>query len=314
MQRNRNIEILRAVACILIICVHARFPDPLGTYIVSFARIGVPVFLMISGYFFYDSRERMQSKAVYQLKKTVRWMLFSLAICVISNSVLQIISGNPPFAWLQVLDDRKLWMYFLLFNRAYWLCSIMYYFFMMIYVYGIMIIALRINVGKKCYYLIPVLLICNLVVSEMGHHSWFYVGNFLFTGIPFFLSGMLIKKIYRIQKNELLIMSALLGAALTTIETAVFGEAYLYFGSILLSVSLFYISINNSSTSKMRGIARFGTECSVFVFIVHCHVMDYVSLWDVYAVVKPFLVILISVLLAVIMALGRRIINHDYTK
>lgn len=306
MQRNKNIEILRAVACVMIVFVHARFPGPLGIYVVSFARIGVPIFLMISGFFFYDSREKMKKKAEYQLKKTIKWTVFSLCICILSNSIFQLISGNPPFYWLAVLKDSRLWIHFLLFNRAYWLCSVMYYFFMIIYVYLIMMIALRSNINERAFLLIPALLICNIAVSETGHHSWYYVGNYLFTGIPFFLLGMYLKKTYRIQNNKVLIVAALLGAGLTVIETAIFGEAYLYVGTILMSVSLFYLCINNRSISHMRLLAWFGTECSVFVFVIHCHVMDYITLWTDRSFAEPILVIVISAILAITMAVFRK--------
>ena len=307
MQRNKNIEILRAVACVLIVFVHARFPEPFGIYVVSFARIGVPVFLMISGFFFFDSRERMKKKAEYQLKKTIKLTLFSLGVCILANSFLQLIYGNLPFHWLAVMKDSKLWMHLFLFNRAYWLCSVMYYFFMLIYVYLIMMVALRRKIGKKAFLLIPILLFCNIAMSEIGHHSWYYVGNFLFTGIPFFLLGMFLNKIYRPQNNKVLIITALLGAGLTVIETAFFGEAYLYIGTILISVSLVYLCINNDNNPHMQLLARFGTECSAFVFIIHCHVMDYVALWNDCALAEPFLVIVISAILAIMMAEFRKL-------
>lgn len=52
MQRNYSIDILKAVAALLVICIHTGYPSVLGDYLVAFCRISVPLFLLISGYYY----------------------------------------------------------------------------------------------------------------------------------------------------------------------------------------------------------------------------------------------------------------------
>ena len=49
--RNTTLDILKAVCCVLVVFIHCKFPSIVGTIVESYARICVPIFFMISGYF-----------------------------------------------------------------------------------------------------------------------------------------------------------------------------------------------------------------------------------------------------------------------
>ena len=51
-KRYDGFDILKCLAALSIICIHAPFAGEFGKYVTAVARFGVPVFLMITGYFF----------------------------------------------------------------------------------------------------------------------------------------------------------------------------------------------------------------------------------------------------------------------
>ena len=62
-QRNQNIDFFKGIACILIVFIHAPFPEFFGDYIIKpIARFAVPFFFMVSGYFLYHSNYTVVSK------------------------------------------------------------------------------------------------------------------------------------------------------------------------------------------------------------------------------------------------------------
>lgn len=52
MQRNISIDIVKTIATLLVICIHTGYPSAIGDYVVAFCRVSVPLFLIISGYYY----------------------------------------------------------------------------------------------------------------------------------------------------------------------------------------------------------------------------------------------------------------------
>ena len=49
--RADNFDILKSICAFLVICIHVPFPGAFGECVTTAARIAVPVFFMITGYF-----------------------------------------------------------------------------------------------------------------------------------------------------------------------------------------------------------------------------------------------------------------------
>ena len=65
--RADNIDILKAICAFLIVCIHAPFPGIIGEYFTALTRIAVPVFFMITGYFYLDVEKK--NGEIRQIKK-----------------------------------------------------------------------------------------------------------------------------------------------------------------------------------------------------------------------------------------------------
>ncbi|UEA30492.1 hypothetical protein LK422_03580 [Blautia massiliensis (ex Durand et al. 2017)] len=43
---------MKAICAFLIVCIHAPFPGKFGAYFTTLTRVAVPIFFMITGYFY----------------------------------------------------------------------------------------------------------------------------------------------------------------------------------------------------------------------------------------------------------------------
>lgn len=71
LKRYEGLDILKVISAFLVVCIHASFPGEFGKNVASLARVAVPIFFMITGFFFDSIIERHREKT--QLKK-VFWM------------------------------------------------------------------------------------------------------------------------------------------------------------------------------------------------------------------------------------------------
>lgn len=71
MGRADNIDILKAICAFLIVCIHVPFPGKEGPYFTALTRIAVPIFFMITGYFYSDvvaqHKEKRQIMKIFYL-------------------------------------------------------------------------------------------------------------------------------------------------------------------------------------------------------------------------------------------------------
>lgn len=76
MQRNYSIDILKALAALLVICIHTGYPSVIGDYVVALCRIAVPLFLLISGYYYQNVINKKEItdyyKKIFGLTDTVQ--------------------------------------------------------------------------------------------------------------------------------------------------------------------------------------------------------------------------------------------------
>ena len=272
-KRNAMIESLRGLACLLVVFVHFRIKNDFGIYVISLARFAVPFFLIVSGYFSRKPTTKENiSFAGKRLFYTTRLLIIGIAVCIMANTMQCVLKGEEPFKWFMDVVGLKTILKLIIFNRAYWLSYVMYYLFMMVYVYIAYILINKLNLVRIAYYFIPVLLLINVVVCKAGM-NWYYVGNFFFTGFPFFMLGHWIKeKNISFSSSWKNILAIAAGIILTFVETFLSGECYCYVGTIVLSVSLFLLGIRYCDLKIPQFISGFGTHFSMLIFLLHAPV------------------------------------------
>ena len=84
--RNQTFDKIKAVACILVILIHCKFPSVIGDLFEALARFGVPMFFAIAGVYLVkktDDTALIRQDLLRKLKKTGLitlkvWIIYSI--------------------------------------------------------------------------------------------------------------------------------------------------------------------------------------------------------------------------------------------
>ena len=229
--RNSMIDLIKFFTCPFILLIHCPLSGDVGEAVTHFGRFGVPFFLLVSGWFSYaPSIEKMVERAKKKMMDTVKLLGTFLIAYVIMNSISSCLSGKMCFSWILEYINLRTAANLIIFNRALFFGSTGYYPFMLLYVYFIFLVLTKLKLIEMI----------NLVLPVVKNVPWFYYGNFFFTGLPLFLLGHWLHKIYeKLPANpSLWCILFFVGVGLTFAEAAVKPDGYCFAGSILMAVAL----------------------------------------------------------------------------
>lgn len=259
---------MRLVCAIFVMFIHVPFPGTIGAEICQFGRSAVPFFLMVSGYY------ATPQSAGKRLWSTVRLAGIALVFYFVVNSACRLAQGGSALDWLANSLNFDVLIRFLLINRLSFFSSIMYYFFMLIYVYIIYCAVVRWRTRNYLEWLVLPLLLAGIGLCYLNQ-PWYYAGNWLFTGLPFFYMGQIISRHSELQRYAN--VCAIFGVCFSIAE-GLLGEFYISLGSAALSVGAFLLCIRYPSLVGVS-MAEWCRRISLPVFIIHCGVRDVMQLF-----------------------------------
>ena len=276
--RADNIDILKALCAFLIVCIHAPFPGKVGAYFTTLTRVAVPVFFMITGYFYSDTVARHKEK--YQIKKIGGLIIEANMIFFIWNITLSILKGDSIVTYVQSIFTGKNMLEFLVLNKSP-LAGHLWYLGAILYVLIIAFLMDKFNCREILYYLTPVLLIVDLMFGKYSllifHREFPYilVRNFLCVGIPYFCIGNIIReKQYSEKWNK-----TVLGVLIFTFSITSLAERFVlvnagmnstrdhYISTTFLAICLFVYTLKSNWHNK--GLAVIGRKYSTWLYIIH---------------------------------------------
>lgn len=310
MQRNFSIDIVKTLAALLVICIHTGYPFVVGDYLVAFCRVAVPLFLLVSGYYYQDVIDKKKITAYY--KKILRLTFFSsIFYFIVSDKKLDYLI---TFRW-----DKMLIFNFLIAGDHLW------YLFSLINVLVILSICCKIR--DKLFYLIPFLLIGNYILSFFSKF-WLY-RNFLFTSLPYFLLGMYIykynKSIFALFKKKTLVYIFVIGLILQCLEVSLYkywGLIYVrdhYLMTSLLSIMIFCYALV-VKVKKENVLSVIGKKYSAYIYILHIFILSYYHQMknflgnnDNYiSYVKPLIIFILALLVSFIILQAHNLSKRCY--
>jgi len=151
----------------------------------------------------------------------------------------------------------------------------------LLYCYILVYIISKCNMLKyvnKLYVYIPILLISSIMLGEMSHLINLKINieiyrNFLFMGLPFFLSGYLIheyeNKIKNMISNNFILYSIIPCCLLIILETIATGKSDIYIGTIILTILIFIWAVKNPDTLNIGVLEWIGGKLYVYMYILH---------------------------------------------
>lgn len=284
-KRLNNLDVLKAICAFLVICIHISYKDKLGNITTPICRIAVPIFFMITGYFYYKTSK----KPLKQIKKVFILILLASLLYFVFE---MIIGGSPQIPSKEDIKNS------LLYNSSPFEFHL-WYLNALLYVLIIVYIADKLKIRKFLYFLIPILLITNLIYGEYSlevlnkNFDPIYMRNYLFVGLPYFLIGDLLYKykdklIQKIPTKLLAISIPILGFTsvmeehiLNNLGKDAIGEIYISTTFFAVSVFLFAIKIKQVSSENI--LAKIGRKYSTYIYILH---VMFINIFNKYVTVN----------------------------
>ena len=269
---------MKAICAFLIVCIHVPFPGKIGAYFTTLTRVAVPVFFMITGYFYSDTVARHKEKR--QIKKILYLVVEANVLFFIWNIALDILRRDSIITYIRSIFTGKNIIEFLALNESP-LAGHLWYLGAILYVLVIVFLMDKFNCRKILCYLTPVLLIVDLVFGKYSllifHREFPYilVRNFLCVGIPYFCIGNFIREKQCSEKwNKKVLQTLILVFAVTSlVERFILMNASLnatrdhYISTTFLSICLFVYTLKSNWHNK--GLAMIGRKYSTWLYIIH---------------------------------------------
>ena len=264
--RNYSFDTLKLICAIFVIFAHTPQPQIWENHITPLLRCAVPIFFMISGYFTYGKYD-----IKHTIHKRIRQLLtIFVVVFLFYFSIFFIANGKDSLEHLSVLLSHN----FILLNT---LPYSMHLWYIAAYIYVLLIILLveKYNLYNWLFYITPIILLTGLLIgkySEILLDHFFppnYTRNFLFTGLPFFTLGMIIKKTKQLPNIYLAGGACIVFYILGIIEFPSFEDLGMYWVStIFLSLSIFILFINIIQV-KDNIFSKIGREDSLYIYLLH---------------------------------------------
>lgn len=326
-QRNHTIDLLRLAAAFSIICLHNFSGSGVAgaEETVALCRFAVPLFFMFSGYF----------AAGFDNKRKLRQFLRILIWAVLGNLMylaMELLPQQNAYAArmrLSQIFPPGSWRNLLLFNESpisahLWFLGAFAYVLLLDLLLGWLFdklprwtrwcITLALMLGGLTIY--------QLLTRDPGvDFQLYHYRNFLLFGLPFFLSGKLIRT-GSFAKIKLpwwcCLPLFLLFAWLTLMEYRSFGPWELYMGSILTAFLLMHLALNHplyNAPKPVRVLSWLGRETTLAVYLLHIFFLDFLRglYWQhmqwqyefgIYHLI-PLGVFALSLAVGAVLALGR---------
>lgn len=291
MKRLDGLDLLKSICALLVVCIHAPVSGEIGNCLTAISRIAVPIFLMISGYFYNNHTTIDEDYA--QIKRILYLVVFSNLVYLLFNIVISIIksgfSGLYNYFQTTLTVKNAITMFLLNespFGGHLWYLGCVLY---VLLIYSISKKYIR-NYKNVFYFITPILLIVDLV---LGKYSILIFGkelvpyivlrNFMFVGIPYFTIGVFISSnTSTITDWKMKSLKTKIGLSLTifflyvlefcfTYSNNLIGVRDHYINTTLLSISLFFLFLDNewNKTNKYNLAKLIGRHFSQYIYIYH---------------------------------------------
>ena len=278
-KRYDGLDFAKFLCAFMVIAIHVTYFGK--EYIDSLATLAVPVFFMITG-FFYSSTQKSNREGT-QIKKVAGLFLFSNLLYFVWKIFKCILLHESIADYLHSLRSLKLWIDFMVFNESMF-SGHLWYLGALLYVLVIILLVDKYSDRKKLYKVIPLLLAINLIFGSYSiltvevrlPHTW--TRNFLFCGLPFFLLGDAAREKAGKATNGQYVAVAVASAVIIIAETVFLrstGDLFngdFFAGTSFLAYSLFALFLKNrriSDVPLLYSIAQLGRHTSTITYIIH---------------------------------------------
>jgi acyltransferase 3 len=285
-ERNYSFDLLKTLAAFLVVYIHTAIVDSsivLGV-IKAIARIAVPLFLMISGYYYVMLCEK--NSFWKHMRKILNMTIAFTFLYFVGACFLHVRNGD----FVLFLSNRftiKHLLVWIVLNVSYF-GHHLWYMWAVLYALLFLWIVDRLNLRHVFYVSIPFLILANYALSFQAI-ALFY-RNFLFIGIPYVGIGCLlyeyrnnIIKVFQTVTEMKLLAIILFLCFLQCVELFVYFKSNLllsrdhYLMTLPFCLSLFGYAMAYPSRGKDTCLSIIGERYSAYIYGFHIMLIPLVS-------------------------------------
>lgn len=277
--RNTSIDSIKLIASFFVVCIHVPINNSMGPYLIAISRFAVPLFFLISGYYYGSKPDNMSIKK--QIIKIIKLVITANVLFALWRTLLLVNNGNSLFAIFAKLFSFKNLLIFFIFGESPF-ASHLWYLTSIAYVYGCFLIFNSCGVVRYIFLLIPLLLIGDLILGKyslvlLNHeYPYIWVRNFIFVGIPYFSIGYLIKLkqevVLKIVSPKILTTLIVLFIITTIAERFVLNHYSVnplrdhYISTTFLTIAIFLLAL---SIPGFCFFPEIGRKHTTYLYIIH---------------------------------------------
>lgn len=306
LKRNQMLNIIEAFATYFVVFIHVPFPGKFGEIITALARVTVPFYFCVSGYFFFRNNQNNLGKTIKRkILRLAKTLIISEIVYFLYYLFLQMRHDGFSFTAITNLIKAEFFDYYVpdiinritvfapVFNGVTWFIATL------IVVYCIEYFITKYNFHTISLIAFSLLMIFCLIgrrilkyfniTTELPYERFIF-----FLPLPFFEIGYVFNKYQEKIKNIKHIYSIIFiisGVFLTIIECLFDPSHTLYFGTCLIIAGLFVCFIQNSDYVPhfviLKHFNYIGENLTTNIYIYH-------------NLIKMFFFSLISIVLPVI--------------
>lgn len=309
--RNSQIDLLKFCAAFLVVCIHTPIPREASAHYMTLTRIGVPIFLMISGFFYNEKRISKE------IKKILSLLIISNVLYLAIHIVIAVFTHNME-NYVKSLFTMENVLNLILFNESpihfhlWYLGTILY----------VEIIAMIIGKFFKgsfriLYCITPILLIGDLLLGKYSlllfhrEFSYIIVRNWIFVGIPYFIIGIWlsnnwnsVKKNYKRWVNWIFVLLFCLTSILEhwiLVKCNCNSARDHYLSTTFLAISVFILFVMKEKGQE-KNLSLIGRKYSTWIYILHPvfiifldAVASRINITTQYLFIRPILVFTVTI-------------------
>ena len=324
-KRNYLFLLFEIIACISVIFVHIRLPEPSGTYFELFARFAVIFFFMIAGFYLANENSDIQDIRRKLIKRIIRISILTVITSIVFILLFMYICRENLSGFFKGYYAGKYWLYLVLFNRPF-LTSHIWFLLAMLYSYLFLLIFPKIVLKNVWLYIFSSLSLLFLILRFIAYQTditilglkvsdVLFYRNWLGTGLPFICLGALLRKLSsKLEKTNLVVLIIGLSVSLIMmfVEPLIYRKIlkiHVEYGvfNIIFVVFVFILGIKYPSVFHNSKFLNIKGNWTMYVYLFHrffIYILNNLaneygwSTNNVYRYLAPFIVVIISLITA----------------
>lgn len=279
--RQESFDTLKFFLAFFVVVIHTGFTGYMDLWVRAIARIAVPLFFMITGYYL---PVMTGGKFKKHFNKILYLTVITTLFYILFSYVDSIVCGNS-FEWFFRTFNIKTICYWVLFNSTPPVAGHLWYFYALLYVLVIIYVTRRLKRMDLLYKILPLLFLGSYILS---YFSVLAYRNFLFTGLPYVLLGSL----FRSREKQLVNMfrtSRPLIVGLIALYIGIGIEMFVYksIGAMVVRdhylltlpmvACIFILALRHPHWGADSFFSKIGKKYSAYIYIMHPFIITLLS-------------------------------------